>query len=253
MVYRLGRPFGRPLGPGLVVILPCIDEHQVVDLRTHTYDIPSQEMLTRDSVTVTVDAAVYIKTTCVGTFSRRNLRDPLATISCVTDANASTRQLTQTTLRSVFGTRTLAEVMSDREGIAREAQLSLGAGDHNTSPEASAATQFWGITVERVEVKDIRLPRELCRAMAAEAEASREAEAKYISAQGELGVSLKSHKELQASVALSRAATELASSPAAIQLRFMQTLVHISAHKNHTVVVPVPGHLLRERKAFAVA
>ncbi|TKR72197.1 hypothetical protein L596_019687 [Steinernema carpocapsae] len=214
VVFRLGRLLRRkPLGPGVVLVLPCIDEHHLIDLRTMSYDVPSQEMLTKDSVTVSVDAAVYFRT-C----------DPVATIASISDARISTRQLAQTTLRNVLGTRTLSEIMSDREGIAQQAQAVLDEGTHP-----------WGIKVERVEVKDIRLPRELCRVLAAEAEASREADAKVVSANG----------ELKASVALKQAADSMAESPAAIQLRYLQTLARISTAQNHTIVVPIPVDIVR--------
>ncbi|KAK0390434.1 hypothetical protein QR680_019351 [Steinernema hermaphroditum] len=214
VVFRLGRVLQRrALGPGVVIVLPCIDEHHLIDLRTMSYDVPSQEMLTKDSVTVSVDAAVYFRT-C----------DPVATISSNRDARVSTRQLAQTTLRNVLGTRTLSEIMSDREGIALQAQSMLDEGTHP-----------WGIKVERVEVKDIRLPRELCRVLAAEAEASREADAKVVSANG----------ELKASMALKEAADSIASSPAALQLRYLQTLARISTTQNHTIVVPIPSQLIR--------
>uniref|UniRef100_A0A1I7XZW3 PHB domain-containing protein n=1 Tax=Steinernema glaseri TaxID=37863 RepID=A0A1I7XZW3_9BILA len=214
VVFRLGRVLQhKALGPGVVIVLPCIDEHHLVDLRTTSYDVPSQEMLTKDSVTVSVDAAVYFRT-C----------DPVATISRNRDARVSTRQLAQTTLRNVLGTRTLSEIMSDREGIAFQAQALLDEGTHP-----------WGIKVERVEVKDIRLPRELCRVLAAEAEASREADAKVVSANG----------ELQASSALKEAADSIAASPAALQLRYLQTLSRISTTQNHTIVVPIPIELIR--------
>uniref|UniRef100_A0A914DPU9 Band 7 domain-containing protein n=1 Tax=Acrobeloides nanus TaxID=290746 RepID=A0A914DPU9_9BILA len=193
------------------MVLPCVDEHHMIDLRIMSYDVPSQEMLTKDSVTVSVDAAVYYRAS-----------DPIATISCIADAHLSTKQLAQTTLRNVLGTRTLSEIMIDREGIALQAQEVL---DEGTYP--------WGIKVERVEVKDIRLPRELTRVLAAEAEASREADAKVVSAAG----------ELNASVALKQAADQLTGSPAAIQLRYLQTLGRISNSKNHTIVVPIPMEL----------
>ncbi|CAJ0947367.1 unnamed protein product, partial [Mesorhabditis belari] len=214
VVYRLGRvPNRRPKGPGVVFLLPCIDDYRIVDLRTMSYDVPSQEMLTRDSVTVSVDAAVYYRT-----------HDPVASISAITDAHYSTKQLAQTTLRNLVGTRTLTEMMADREGIAIQAKFIL-----------DTATHLWGITVERVEIKDIRLPTELCRSMAAEAEAVRESDAKYVCAQG----------ELNASMALKAAADELSESEGAVQLRVLQSLTKISAVDNHTVILPIPVDLIR--------
>ncbi|VDD90456.1 unnamed protein product [Enterobius vermicularis] len=214
VIFRLGRLLrSSPKGPGLVLILPCIDEHHLVDLRTMSYDVPSQEMLTRDSVTVSVDAAVYFKT-----------RDPVATISSITDAHMSTKQLAQTTLRNVVGTRTLSEIMSDRKGIAAQTQEVLHEG---TNP--------WGIQVERVELKDIRVPTELCRALATEAEAARNADAKVVSASG----------EFEASVVLKQAADKFLDSPAAVQLRYLQTLGKIAAQNNHTIIVPIPSNFMR--------
>ncbi|CAD5229513.1 unnamed protein product [Bursaphelenchus okinawaensis] len=214
VVFRLGRIKGNgTMGPGVVMILPCVDEHHMIDLRTMSYDVPSQEMLTKDSVTVSVDAAVYYRTS-----------DPVATINCIADAHLSTKMLAQTALRNVLGTRTLSEIMCERESIAQQAQVVL---DEGTDP--------WGIKVERVEVKDIRLPRELCRVLAAEAEASREADAKIVSAAG----------ELNASVALKCAADRFKNSPAAIQLRYLQTLNRISTSQNHTIILPVPMEIIK--------
>uniref|UniRef100_A0A0N5AWG4 PHB domain-containing protein n=1 Tax=Syphacia muris TaxID=451379 RepID=A0A0N5AWG4_9BILA len=214
VVFRLGRLRGNSAkGPGIVLLLPCIDEHYLVDLRTMCYDVPSQEMLTRDSVTVSIDAAVYFKT-----------RDPIATIARIADAHQSTKQLAQTTLRNIVGTRTLSEIMLDREGIACQTQEALHEG---TNP--------WGIQVESVELKDIRVPTELCRALATEAEAAREADAKVVSASG----------EFEASVVLKQAADKFVNSPAAVQLRYLQTLGRIAAQNNHTIIMPIPTELIR--------
>lgn len=215
VVYRLGRLRGpKAIGPGIVLILPCIDEHHTIDLRTMSYDVPSQEMLTKDSVTVSVDAAVYFRT-----------QDPVATIAKVSDAHLSTKQLAQTTLRNILGTRTLTEIMAEREGIALQAQEVLDGG-----------TFVWGIKVERVEIKDIRLPRELCRVLAAEAEASRNADARYVSAQG----------ELESSFYYKDAANKLSETPCALQLRYLQTLTKISRIHNHTIVLPIPTEIIRK-------
>ncbi|WKY14895.1 hypothetical protein Q1695_000419 [Nippostrongylus brasiliensis] len=214
VVFRLGRIWdSRPSGPGVVLVFPFVDEHEVIDLRTMAYDVPTQELLTMDSVTVSVDAAVYYRA-----------RDPIACLSKVCDAHYSTRQLAQATLRNILGTRTLAQIMTDRDGIGIQVRHLL-----------DKATSIWGIQVERVEIKDIRLPRELCRAMAAEAEAIRAAEAKFIFALG----------ELRASVALRRAADELTPCPTALQLRYIHSLVKISAHDNHTIVLPLPLELVQ--------
>ncbi|CAD6185396.1 unnamed protein product [Caenorhabditis auriculariae] len=211
IIFRLGRVWSPvPKGPGIVLVMPFIDEHTIVDLRTMSYNVPTQEMLTRDSVMIAVDAAVYYRTS-----------DPIASISMVNDAHTSTRQLAQSTLRNVLGTRSLSEILLDRQGIAAHAKSML-----------DKATLFWGIHVERVEIKDIRIPNELCRAMAAEAEAQRQSDAKVVTA----------HGELTASMALRRAADELVGSPAAIQLRhvYLLSLAKISARDNHTIVIPFP-------------
>merc|ERR1712031_90994 len=163
VIFRLGRLSGAK-GPGLFFILPCIDELQRVDLRTVSFDIPPQEVLTKDSVTIAVDAVVYYK-----------IQDANASIQNVENASESTRMLAQTTLRNMLGTRTLSGILSEREEIAQE-MLEL----------LDKATDPWGIKVERVEVKDVRLPVNLQRAMAAEAEAAREAKAKIIAAEGEM-------------------------------------------------------------------
>ena len=212
MIFRLGKLLpGDAKGPGIFFILPCVDQYKSLDLRVQSYDVPPQEILSKDSVTVSVDAVVYFRTS-----------DPIASVVNVTDATYSTRLLTQTTLRNVLGTRTLSEMLSDREGIAAGIKQVL---DEGTEP--------WGIKVERVEVKDIRLPASLTRAMAAEAEASREARAKVVAAEG----------EQRASRALREAAEVMATNPAAMQLRYLQTLGSISAENNSTIIFPVPIQL----------
>ncbi|TNN75122.1 Erythrocyte band 7 integral membrane protein [Liparis tanakae] len=144
--------------PGLFFVLPCTDTFVKVDLRTVSFDIPPQEILTKDSVTVSVDGVVYFRINC-----------PISSVANVSNAHSSTRLLAQTTLRNVLGTKNLAELLSDREGISLNMQASL---DDATDP--------WGIKVERVEIKDVKLPHQLQRAMAAEAEATREARAKAL-------------------------------------------------------------------------
>ncbi|VDM52629.1 unnamed protein product [Angiostrongylus costaricensis] len=214
VVFRLGKIWNsRPSGPGIVLVFPFVDQHETVDLRTMSYDVPTQELLTRDSVTVSVDAAVHYRS-----------RDPIASLSEVYDVHYSTRQLAQTTLRNVLSMRTLAQIMTDRQTNAAHVKHIL-----------NKVTAVWGIRVERVDIKDIRIPRDLYIAMAAEAEAVRASEAKLICAHGELG----------ASVALRRAADELASCPAAMQLRYIHSLLKISAHHNHTIVLPLPTELVK--------
>ncbi|XP_061916870.1 stomatin (EPB72)-like 3a [Entelurus aequoreus] len=214
VIFRLGRIADRkPKGPGLFFVLPCTDNFVKVDLRTVSFDIPPQEILTKDSVTVSVDGVVYFRIEC-----------PISSVANVSNAHSSTRLLAQTTLRNVLGTKNLAELLSDREGISLGMQESL-----------DEATNAWGIKVERVEIKDVKLPQQLQRAMAAEAEASREARAKLISAEG----------EMKASRALKEASLIIAESPSALQLRYLQTLNSIAAEKNSTIIFPLPIDMLQ--------
>merc|ERR1719490_480278 len=210
VIFRLGRvKRGGAVGPGLFFIVPCMDQIMVTDLRTVSFDVPPQEILTKDSVTVAVDAVVYYR-----------ISSPLSAVCNVADFAKSTKLLASTTLRTVLGTKNLAEILSDRETIAT----------HLLDP----ATDPWGVKVERVEVKDVRLPQNLQRAMAAEAEATREARAKVIAAEG----------EQKASRALKEASDIISESPAALQLRYLQTLSNISAEKNSTIIFPLPIELL---------
>lgn len=209
VIFRLGRlRKGGARGPGIFFILPCIDTYCKVDLRTVSFDVPPQEVLSKDSVTVCVDAVIYYR-----------VREPLAAVVNVNNYSHSTRLLAATTLRNVLGTRNLAEILSEREAISHTMQTAL---DEATDP--------WGVKVERVEMKDVRLPLQLQRAMAAEAEAAREARAKVIAAEG----------EMKASRALKEASDVIAESPAALQLRYLQTLNTISAEKNSTIIFPLP-------------
>jgi len=209
VIFRLGRiKKGGAQGPGLFFIIPCIDQCVVVDLRTVSFDVPPQEILTKDSVTVAVDAVVYY-----------NIRNPMAAVCNVSDYSKSTKLLASTTLRNILGTKTLAELLSEREAIAGGLKTMI-----------DTATDPWGIDIERVEVKDVRLPQNLQRAMAAEAEATREARAKVIAAEG----------EQKASRALKEASDIISESPAALQLRYLQTLSTISTEKNSTIVFPIP-------------
>merc|ERR1719264_163276 len=214
VIFRLGRiKKGGAQGPGLFFIIPCIDQCVVVDLRTVSFDVPPQEILTKDSVTVAVDAVVYY-----------NIRNPMAAVCNVSDYSKSTKLLASTTLRNILGTKTLAELLSEREAIAGGLKTMI-----------DTATDPWGIDIERVEVKDVRLPQNLQRAMAAEAEATREARAKVIAAEG----------EQKASKALKEASDIITESPAALQLRYLQTLTQISAEKNSTIIFPLPMDLMR--------
>ncbi|XP_058831367.1 band 7 protein AGAP004871 isoform X2 [Topomyia yanbarensis] len=226
VIFRLGRLVqGGAKGPGIFFILPCIDAYARVDLRTRTYDVPPQEVLTKDSVTVSVDAVVYYR-----------VSNATVSIANVENAHHSTRLLAQTTLRNTMGTRHLHEILSERMTISGSMQLSL-----------DEATEAWGIKVERVEIKDVRLPVQLQRAMAAEAEAAREARAKVIAAEG----------EQKASRALREASEVIGDSPAALQLRYLQTLNTISAEKNSTIVFPLPidilTYFMKSKESFAAS
>ncbi|XP_059612753.1 band 7 protein AGAP004871-like isoform X2 [Phlebotomus argentipes] len=213
VIFRMGRlRSGGARGPGVFFVLPCIDEYCKVDLRTVSFDVPPQEVLTKDSVTVSVDAVVYYR-----------ISDPLKAVIQVANYSHSTRLLAATTLRNVLGTRNLSELLTEREAISHTMQVSL---DEATDP--------WGVKVERVEIKDVSLPMQLQRAMAAEAEASREARAKVIAAEG----------EMKASRALKEASDIMSESPAALQLRYLQTLNTISSEKNSTIVFPLPLEVL---------
>lgn len=213
VIFRLGRVLpGKAKGPGIHFILPCIDDLAKVDLRTITINIPPQEALTRDSVTVTVDAVVYF---CI--------KDAKRSVTKIRNAAGSTKLLAQTTLRNMIGTKTLAEALLNREEVSRQMQIIL---DEATTP--------WGVKVERVEIKDLRLPQHLQRSMAAEAEAAREASAKIVAANG----------ELKAAMSLKEASKIISQSNVAIQLRVLQTLNAISTERNSTVVVPMPSKLL---------
>nr|XP_027212981.1 band 7 protein AGAP004871-like [Penaeus vannamei] len=213
VIFRLGRLLkGGAKGPGIFFIVPCIDSYRKVDLRTVSFDVPPQEILSLDSVPVSVEAVIYLRV-CNPTNAETN----------VDDYSHSTRLLAATTLRNVLGTRNLAEILSERESISATMQSSL---DDATDP--------WGVKVERVEIKDVRLPVQLQRAMAAEAEAAREARAKVIAAEG----------EQRASRALKEAAEVINESPAALQLRYLQTLGQISSENNSTIIFPLPIDIL---------
>ncbi|XP_076359973.1 band 7 protein AGAP004871-like [Tachypleus tridentatus] len=215
VIFRLGRLLrGGAKGPGLFFIIPCIDTYHKVDLRTVSFDVPPQEVLSKDSVTVTVDAVVYYR-----------IRNATIAVTNIEDYGRSTRLLAATTLRNVLGIKYLSEILSERESISHVMQESL---DEGTDP--------LGVKVERVEMKDVRLPVQLQRAMAAEAEASREARAKLIAAEG----------EQKASRALREASEVISDSPAALQLRYLQTLNSIAAEKNSTIVFPIPLELFKE-------
>ena len=211
VVFRLGRLVG-PRGPGLILLVPFIERMQKIDLRTVTLDIPAQEVITRDNVTVRVNAVAYFRVV-----------DPNAAIVNVTDYNRATSQIAQTTLRSVLGQGTLDDLLSERDKINEQLQRII---DEQTEP--------WGVKVSIVEVKDVELPQTMQRAMARQAEAEREKRAKVIHAEG----------ELEASQKLAQAAAVIDQNPLGIQLRYLQTLTEIGAEKNTTVVFPLPIDLI---------
>ena len=211
VLFRLGRLAG-VRGPGLFFIIPGIDRLVRVSLRTVVFDVPPQDVITRDNVTVKVSAVVYFRVMIAD-----------KAIVEVENYLYATSQLSQTTLRSVLGQVELDELLSQRDKINRELQEIL---DRHTGP--------WGIKVSNVEVKNIDLPQEMQRAIAKQAEAERERRAKVIHAEG----------ELQASEKLAQAAKVLAVEPTSIQLRFLQTLTEICAEKNSTIIFPVPVDLI---------
>jgi regulator of protease activity HflC (stomatin/prohibitin superfamily) len=207
VVFRLGRVTG-PRGPGLFFIIPFIDQMTTVDMRIITMDVPTQEAITRDNVTIKVNAVCYFR-----------VLDPVAAVVNVSNFLLATAQIAQTTLRSVMGQSELDELLSQRDEINRQLQQII---DEQTEP--------WGIKVSVVEVKDVELPQSMQRAMARQAEAEREKRAKIIHSQG----------ELQASEQLSQAAGMLAREPGALQLRYLQTLNDIAAENNSTIIFPLP-------------
>uniref|UniRef100_A0A452I4H9 Band 7 domain-containing protein n=2 Tax=Gopherus TaxID=38771 RepID=A0A452I4H9_9SAUR len=214
VVFRLGRIVSkRAKGPGLILVLPCTDVFARVDLRTVTSNIPLQEILTKDSVTTQVDGVVYYK-----------IHSAICSVANVTDVHLATNLLAQTTLRNVLGTQSLSQILSGREEIA-----------HNIQSILDNATGKWGIQVARVEIKDVRIPMEMQRAMAAEAEATRDARAQIIAAEG----------ERNASEALKQASMVLVESPSALQLRYLQTLTTLATEKNSTIVFPLPMNMLQ--------
>lgn len=211
VIFRLGRLIGAK-GPGLFFIIPFIDRMTKVDLRVVTLDIPSQEAITKDNVTVKVNAVAYYR-----------VIDPNDAIVQVEDFRRATWQIAQTSLRSVLGQSDLDDLLSRRDEINERLQRII---DEQTEP--------WGIKVSIVEIKDLELPDSMKRAMARQAEAEREKRAKVIHAEG----------EFQAAEQLTNAARMISKQPAALQLRYLQTLNEISVEKNSTIIFPVPIDLL---------
>ncbi len=212
VVFRLGRLLPEPKGPGLVLILWPIDRMVRVSLRTVVLDVPPQDVITRDNVSVKVNAVVYFR-----------VIDPARAIVEVENFLYATSQLAQTTLRSVLGQTELDELLAERDKLNEQLQIVI---DKQTDP--------WGIKVSMVEVKHVDLPQEMQRAMARQAEAEREKRAKVIHAAG----------ELQASKQLSEAAEVMSKNPTTLQLRYLQTLTDIATERNSTIVFPLPIDLL---------
>ena len=217
VIFRLGKLLPQPKGPGIVLVFAPIDRMVRVSLRTVVMDVPPQDVITRDNVSVKVNAVVYFR-----------VMDPRKAIVEVESYHYATSQLAQTTLRSVLGQVELDDLLSERERLNHQLQLQL---DQHTDP--------WGIKVSSVEVKHVDLPPDMQRAMARQAEAEREKRAKIIHAAG----------ELEASEKLSQAAVVIAKEPVAITLRYLQTLTEIASEKNSTIVFPLPiemMHLLKQ-------
>jgi len=220
VIFRLGRlskalinPGGSGNGPGLILLIPVIDKMVKVSLRTVAMDVPSQDTITKDNVSLKVNAVIYFR-----------VMDPERAVVAVEDYLFATSQMAQTTLRSVLGQSELDELLSERDKINQKLQRII---DEHTEP--------WGIKVSAVEVKFIDLPQEMQRAMAKQAEAEREKRAKIIHAEGELLASEK----------LAQAAHIIASEPVTIQLRYLQTLTEIGTEKNSTIIFPLPIDMLR--------
>jgi len=213
VVFRLGRLRAEASGPGLFFLIPIVDRMIRVSLRTTVHDVPPQDVITRDNVSIKVNAVVYFR-----------VMNPARAIVEVENFHYATSQLAQTTLRSVLGQVELDELLAEREKINHQLQSIL---DLQTDP--------WGIKVSAVEVKHVDLPEEMRRAMARQAEAEREKRAKIIHAQG----------ESQAAATLADAADELSRNPSAMQLRYLQTLTEIASERNSTVIFPIPVEFLR--------
>jgi len=213
VIFRLGRVIHEPKGPGLFFIIPFIDKMIKVDLRTITLDVPTQEAITRDNVTIRINAVVYFR-----------VIDPIASVIQIENYRIATSQIAQTTVRNVIGQFELDQLLADREIINQKLQAII-----------DEATEPWGIKVSIVEVKDVELPEVMKRAMARQAEAEREKRAKLIHAEG----------ELQAAQQLASAARVMDTSPTTLQLRYLQTLTEIAVEHNSTIIFPLPIDLVQ--------
>ncbi len=218
VVFRLGKVLPQPKGPGLIFIFRPIDKVVVISLRTVVLDVPSQDIITRDNVTLKVSAVVYSKVV-----------DPLQAVIGVENYQWATNQIAQTTLRSVLGEVTLDELLADREKLSTRLREII-----------DSATEPWGVKVTAVELKSVDLPEQIQRSMGKQAEAEREKRAKIIAAEG----------ELMASQQLLDAANKLSENPTAIQMRYLQTLTEIAVEKNSTIVFPLPMEFLRAFEKF---
>ena len=212
VIFRLGRLIGAK-GPGLILLIPMIDKMVKVSMRTVPMDVPPQDVITKDNVTIKVNAVAYFR-----------VMDPNKAIVDVEDYIYATSQIAQTTLRSVLGQVDLDDLLGERDKINRELQTII---DQQTEP--------WGIKVSVVEVKNVDLPQEMQRAIARQAEAERERRAKVIHADG----------EVQAAERIHQAASTIGQTPVGIQLRYLQTLVEVAAERNSTTVFPIPIDLFR--------
>jgi regulator of protease activity HflC (stomatin/prohibitin superfamily) len=212
VVFRLGRLI-RQKGPGIVLLIPIIDRMVRVDLRTVTFEVPPQDVITRDNVPATVNAVAYFR-----------VIDPVKSVVEVERIRNATSQIAQTTLRSVLGKADLDTLLAERETLNESLQQII---DDQTDP--------WGVKVTTVEIKDVGIPQGMQRAMARQAEAERERRAKVINAEG----------EFQASERLFDAAEVMSGNPAALQLRYLQTLLEIGTNQNSTIVLPVPIDLIK--------
>jgi regulator of protease activity HflC (stomatin/prohibitin superfamily) len=213
VVFRLGRLRGEVRPPGLALIIPAVDRLRKVNLQIVTMPVPAQEGITRDNVTVRVDAVVYFKVV-----------DAAAAIVNVEDYRFAVSQMAQTSLRSIIGKSDLDDLLSNREKLNQGLELMID------SPAIG-----WGVQIDRVEIKDVSLPDTMKRSMARQAEADRERRARIINADA----------EFQASKKLAEAAQQMADTPAALQLRLLQTVMAVAAEKNSTLVLPIPVELLR--------
>ena len=216
VIFRLGRVLSKPKGPGIIFVFIPFDRSERVSLRTITLDVPPQDIITKDNVSVKLNAVVYYR-----------VMEPIKAINEIEDYNFATSQISQTTLRSVVGQVSLDDLLSNREKINSSLQEII---DKQTDP--------WGVKVSIVEIKHVDLPQEMQRAMARQAEAERERRAKVISAEG----------EYQAAEKLRQAAETISDQPMAMQMRYLQTLANISSERSSIVVLPLPLEFL---KAFS--